>query len=1047
MSKTAQNLPQPTNMEELAQVLAMIVAPDNAQIKQGTAIMKIFLKNPACVQPLMMQITSSPNVSARQMAAVLLRRKIGTHFTKLPKEIRLQIQNMLLDRLVKEEQRLVRISIASLISAVARKTIPDGEWSELMQFLLQCFESSTAGHREVAMMLFRALAENIEQDMRPHFPTLLKIFTRGMQDPAPEIRKEALKAIGVIVESIESPEEVAEFRHVIPHMVDVVKKSIVLGDEEAAVVAFEAFDSLADSPAPVISMHIPILVQLMAEVMVSDHLDMNIREKASLFVVSLIENKAGKIVLHNLVDPLLTCCFRLCVEPFADSFEVGEMTPQKLAVEILDSLALNTPKQRVYELSMQNASGLLQAGQSEHSRKGGLVIIAVLAEGLAELLKKHLPDLLRVICSSTKDPSSSVRSAAAVALTQFSDYLQPEVLDYHEMVLPHVFELLKNPQETLSVKKRTCTAVEVFTEHLNTDLLPYTQGLMEMLVVLLRTGDTSLQESAVSAMKSVAKATGEKFLPFFPDTIRMMGEIMTRKEDDLLNLRAQATECVGCIALAVGKEAFQPFLNDFMKLVIEGTTLDYFQLREAAHNFFANIALLLGPDFAAVLPLVMPLLLATCRSNDGVVIQGNDGAFGEDNYEGSDSDDDEEDDYRRLKFTIRSGALDEKVAAVATLGTICSAVGEATMPFLEAVCVALDELVEYPHCFVRSAVMGAFNEIFGLMFTVCPNAEKHAPGKATAIHPQTQAVLAKCLPLIINRMQQEEEKEVAAAACEALYEAIKNFGLGAIQGCIDEVYEALMELVAEKAPCQTAYEEDDPENMEHDEVLIDSVTDVVGVLATVVGDSYEHIFRQMFPHIMKFCKDTRNACDRSMAIGCIAEVAEVIGAKMGAYLNKLFPTVLKGCADESIAVRRNSAYCLGVICANSDSAVVKAFPQCATALQGLFNIGSPHLREREQVLATRDNAVSALCKMVSKAPDALPLHQMIPLILSGCPLEEDKNECKYVYPCIINLIQHKREQMQPHMAQVGQLFTAVVADDTIDEELRRSITAFMQSLS
>ena len=106
---------------------------------------------------------------------------------------------------------------------------------------------------------------------------------------------------------------------------------------------------------------------------------------------------------------------------------------------------------QVYDLSMHRASTLLQPTQSEHNRKGGLVIIAVLAEGdldttqhtrythtrtltrryglgLQELLKPNLADLLRVVCQSTKDPSPSVRSAAAVAITQFSDYLRPEVM-------------------------------------------------------------------------------------------------------------------------------------------------------------------------------------------------------------------------------------------------------------------------------------------------------------------------------------------------------------------------------------------------------------------------------------------------------------------------------------------------------------------------------------------------------------------------------------------------------------------------------------------
>ena len=52
-----------------------------------------------------------------------------------------------------------------------------------------------------------------------------------------------------------------------------------------------------------------------------------------------------------------------------------------------------------------------------------------------------------------------------------------------------------------------------------------------------------------------------------------------RSENELLDLRTHATECAGVIAVAVGREKFAPFLNDFVKLAIEGCALDYYDLR------------------------------------------------------------------------------------------------------------------------------------------------------------------------------------------------------------------------------------------------------------------------------------------------------------------------------------------------------------------------------------------------------------------------------------------------------------------------------------
>jgi hypothetical protein len=296
-------------------------------------------------------------------------------------------------------------------------------------------------------------------------------------------------------------------------------------------------------------------------------------------------------------------------------------------------------------------------------------------------------------------------------------------------------------------------------------------------------------------------------------------------------------------------------------------------------------------------------------------------------------------------------------------------------------------------------------------------------------------------------MKDEEEKEVAAAACEALVEACKRFGLSAIQENIDEVYEATMELLLEKSPCQQAYEDDDPENAEHDEVLIDSVTDVVGVLAQVVGDSFEPIFRQMFPNLIKFCQPHRPASDRSMAIGCIAEVAEVIGVRLADYLTDVFSVVLGGMKDPNVAVRRNSAFCLGSIVMTKIPVVKQAYGQCLTGLQGLFNVAGASERDKDQVMAARDNAVSTLAKMITAGAESLPLPDVVKLMLSGCPLVEDQTEAKYVYPCLIQLFSSHPDLMTPHIPTVISIFSKVLGTENVDEQIKRGMVMLVKSFA
>jgi hypothetical protein len=101
-NRQAQNvhIPQPQNPAELEAVLMQILAPNNEAIKQASEIMMKFIKKKSCVAPMLMQIVASTQVGARQMAAVLLRSRMTTHWPKLTNEVKGKVQASLLGRLV-----------------------------------------------------------------------------------------------------------------------------------------------------------------------------------------------------------------------------------------------------------------------------------------------------------------------------------------------------------------------------------------------------------------------------------------------------------------------------------------------------------------------------------------------------------------------------------------------------------------------------------------------------------------------------------------------------------------------------------------------------------------------------------------------------------------------------------------------------------------------------------------------------------------------------------------------------------------------------------
>mmetsp|Transcript_22820 Transcript_22820/g.45145 ORF Transcript_22820/g.45145 Transcript_22820/m.45145 type:complete len:578 (+) Transcript_22820:1530-3263(+) len=542
---------------------------------------------------------------------------------------------------------------------------------------------------------------------------------------------------------------------------------------------------------------------------------------------------------------------------------------------------------------------------------------------------------------------------------------------------------------------------------------------------------------------------------FFPNLLNMMGQLMSQTDDKMLDLRAEATECMGAMAAAVGKQHFSNCIEEIMKLVFEGFKLDYYRLREASYNFFACIAVMLEADFERYMLPVMTHLIATCASEGGLNVKAN-GAF--DNYDVYDQDDeedidDEDENLGRFSVSIRSGAIEEKIQALACIGTLCTSVGPPAVPYLTKIAPELVQNAIFPHPAIRQATMQTVQNVISLVHKACPPPQEPKAGVVVPLHPDVQALLfgdeGLLMNIIIEELMDEDDKTAVAFACDALFEILKKFGLAALQPVSDDVCKAILMLVKEESPCQQNYDDGDPEAADHDEILIDSVTDIIGVMAQISGASFEPVFSQMFVPICKFVQPHRAESDRSMAVGCFAEVFEAMGAVSEKFLDQALPIVFTGLQDSSVQVRRNSAFCIGVLAEVIGPKLFSMHPKMLELL--LPNLRVPDgLKKKKEIdgyVATKENAASAICKMLAVNSGGLPVQQLVPEVLNSCPLTNDLTECKSVYGTIMFLFQSQTQMMANHLPQIINIFAQALYNGDVDETVRMEVAAFCKSLS
>ena len=149
------------------------------------------------------------------------------------------------------------------------------------------------------------------------------------------------------------------------------------------------------------------------------------------------------------------------------------------------------------------------------------------------------------------------------------------------------------------------------------------------------------------------------------------------------------------------------------------------------------------------------------------------------------------------------------------------------------------------------------------------------------------------------------------------------------------------------------------------------------------------------------------------------------------------------------AVRRNAAYCLGVLVRVSGAALI---PHYMAILQSLHPLCT---RPAEQMGADKggadvDNALSTVAYMIKTDLNSMKmvLPQVLPAMLAALPLRSDQSEGPNVYGCVIELLLGGDPTVQAQLPEVLRVFGDVLtADSSAEPEAKERIVLCIRTLA
>ncbi|KAJ7760499.1 armadillo-type protein [Mycena metata] len=1036
----------PAYVEGLANLLLQVTSIDTLQVKGATAKLNLeYYKNPACIVALTTIIATPAAAQAvRQLAAVEMRKRVsqnsGALWGQLPQSDREQIKEKLPEIVLSDPDNLVRHSVARVMAAIANIEFPVGTWPQLLPFLHQTCVSPQVVHREVGVFILYTVLDSIVEGFKDHLQSFFKLFSQLLVDPESiEVRIHTVRALGVIASYIESEDkaDVKAFQASLPAIMEVIGQCVSTGNESGARQLFDVLETLLILEVPILGKHVPDLANFLLQ------LGANRAYETELRVLSLnalnwtIVYKKSKIQSNNLGAAILQGLMPITTE--AEPDEIDDDAPSRSALRIIDGLATGLPPSQVFPPLRALITEYFSSPEA-NNRRGAMLALGICVEGCSEYMTPLLADVWPVIEAGLRDPDAGVRKASCVAVCCMCEWLSDECTARHAVLVPGIMALINDPD----TQRSACTALDALLEILQDFIGIYLANIMECLNALLATAPIAVKSVVIGAIGSAAHAAKEGFMPYFQPTMEQLQHFLSlTNEGEEVELRGITVDAIGTFSEAVGKDVFRPYFPEMMKQAFQGVEAGSPRLRECSFLFFGVIAKVFEEEFAVYLPNVIPPLLQSCAQTEQAknvisVMEGS-SAFGtgtspqnaitimDEKIDANGNDMLEVEDIDLEKMMDANSAIAvEKEIACRHPGDVC----------------ALQLIEMLPHYYegIRKSATDSLLEIVRTFYDLSD-------------HPEWTAGLTGNQPLPGPEMYEtEDNKSVVTTLCNSLAETILKIGPAFLDGHLEEISMMAMQILDQKAECQQDPDQDDDEEApedqaEYETVLISSAGDVVSAIANALGADFAPAFGTFYPLIAKYYKKSRSLNERSSTIGCLAEIISGMKGAITPSTEPLLELCHKALSDPEADVLSNAAFATGLLVENSEQDLTAQYLPLLAALRPLFNVqpDSP-----ANALNARDNAAGAVARLILRNVAAVPLDQVLPILIAALPLRNDLLENRPVFRALFYLFRTNGAALHPYVGNLLPVFAHVLdpnGADQLGDDIRAELIQLIGALN
>ncbi|OJJ43951.1 hypothetical protein ASPZODRAFT_135353 [Penicilliopsis zonata CBS 506.65] len=1073
------------DQQRFLQQLQIVLNPAQGDVKEATGILqKEFYSQPQSLVLLIQVATGHEDPNLRQLAAVEARSQVSKHWESVAAEQKPAIREQLLRSALGEGSSLVRHSVARIISAIANLDLADGEWADLPNFLVQAANSGNKEERAVGIYILFAILETLGEGFEEKFADLFALFAKTIRDPeSEEVRINTLLALSKLAMHLDSEENeapVKAFQNLVPSMVAVLKDAIDNKQEERVMQAFEVFQTLLGCDPALLTPYLKDLIVFMNEIAANQDQDEDTRTQAISFLMQCVQYRKLKIQGLALGEQLTLSALQIATELGDTPADDDEITPARSALGLLDMLSQSLPPSHVV-VPLLRSLGQYFTNSDPKYRRAGIMALGMCVEGAPDFISTQMKEIFPMVLQLLADPEPKVRQASLHAVARLADDLAEDLSREHAKLMPMLFQNLASAMQeykgeeegpTIDIMKAGISAIDAVVDGLDEkDVIPYQTELVPILHKLFKHPDFKIKALAAGALGSLASSAGDSFLPFFDESMHLLQEFAAVKDsEDELDLRASVTDAMGEMAAAAGPERYQPYVEPLMRATEEALHLGHSRLKESTYIFWGAMSKVYAEHFAPFLDGVVKGLFE-CIDQDETELEvplsakdlvGQEVNIGGRKVKIADADDDEDDgDIEDVDLDDEDAWDDitattplslEKEIAVEVIGDLVTHTKSAFLPHFEKTIEVVMPLCEHPYEGVRKSTISTLHRSYAMLFSIAEETGQMPKWKAgLPLQVQPAKEVKKfgeiLMTATIKMWNEEDDRATVADINRNMAENLRYCGpaLIADESVLHNVIQTVTEIITKKHVCQMEFGPEEEtleagdETSEFDWVVVDTALDVVSGLAAALGPSFAELWKVFEKTILRFAS-SNEGLERATAVGVLAECINGMGGAVTPFTGAFLKLLVHRLGDEDSQTRSNAAYAVGRLVEHTNAAeIVKEYPTILRKLETCLQMDVSRLQ---------DNATGCLSRMILKHREAIPVKEVLPVLVSILPLKNDYEENDPLYRMICQMYKWEDETVRELTPQLLPIFHSVLSDeDQLEDERRAELIELVKWLN